>query len=160
MAFLDLLQNHLGELTAGQLTLSSAQVEFLETIRSILPAVTTPQAAQATVLAFNDALNARDLDQMMRLMTADCVFENTYPPPDGERFVGQQAVRSFWQAFFDSSAVARIEPEEIFTAGECCTMLWTYRWSDEHGAAGHIRGVDVYTIRDGLIAEKRSYVKG
>ena len=28
----------------------------------------------------------------MALMTTDCVFENTVPPPDGERFVGS-AVR-------------------------------------------------------------------
>ena len=31
------------------------------------------------VLAFNEALNRRDLDGMMRMMTADCLFENTAP---------------------------------------------------------------------------------
>ncbi|CAG1772762.1 partial limonene-1,2-epoxide hydrolase, partial [uncultured bacterium] len=35
------------------------------------------------VTRFNDALNARDVDAMMRLMTDDCVFENTFPAPDG-----------------------------------------------------------------------------
>jgi hypothetical protein len=29
----------------------------------------------------------------MTLMTDDCVFENTWPAPDGERYEGQVAVR-------------------------------------------------------------------
>jgi hypothetical protein len=32
---------------------------------------------------------------------------------------------------------------------------WRYAWFD-----GHIRGVDVFRIRDGLVCEKLSYVKG
>jgi GNAT superfamily N-acetyltransferase/ketosteroid isomerase-like protein len=119
----------------------------------------SPQATQL-VLAFNEALNARDLDGMMRLLTEDTVFENTYPPPDGERFAGQEAVRGFWQEFFQGSGAARIEPEEIFAAGERVVMRWVYRWTDREGDEGHIRGVDVYILRDGLIAEKLSYVKG
>jgi hypothetical protein len=39
-------------------------------------------------------------------------------------------------------------------------MRWTYSWVDPSGTPGHIRGVDVYRVRDGLIAEKLSYVKG
>ncbi len=112
------------------------------------------------VLDFNDALNARDVDAMMRLMTPDGVFENTYPAPDGTRYVGQAAVRAFWEEFLNGSAVSRIEPEEIFAAGDRVVMRWVYRWTDEAGQTGHIRGIDLYTVRDGLIAEKLSYVKG
>ncbi|MBN1372290.1 MAG: nuclear transport factor 2 family protein [Anaerolineaceae bacterium] len=112
------------------------------------------------VLAFNEALNRRDLDGMMRMMTADCVFENTAPPPNGARFAGQEAVRKFWENFFQSSARSVIEPEEIFAVGDRCVMRWTYRWTDANGQSGHIRGVDVYTVRNGLIVEKLSYVKG
>jgi hypothetical protein len=39
-------------------------------------------------------------------------------------------------------------------------MRWRYSWVDSDGQPGHIRGVDLYTLRDGLIAEKLSYVKG
>jgi ketosteroid isomerase-like protein len=112
------------------------------------------------VTRFNDALNARDVDGMLRLMTADCVFENTYPPPDGARFSGQAQVRAFWQDFFQGSQQAHIEIEQIFSLGERCVMLWVYHWVDASGIPGHIRGVDVYAVRDGLIAEKLSYVKG
>jgi len=114
------------------------------------------------VRVFNDALNARDVDGMMRRMTQDCVFENTYPAPDGTRFEGQAAVRAFWQDFFQGARDARIEIQEIFAAenGARCVMLWTYHWTDTQGAVGHVRGVDVYKIENGLIAEKLSYVKG
>lgn len=37
-------------------------------------------------------------------------------------------------------------------------MRWRYRWSREAGQ--HVRGVDVYRIREGKVAEKLSYVKG
>jgi hypothetical protein len=35
-----------------------------------------------------------------------------------------------------------------------------YRWTGAAGVSGHIRGIDLYTVRDGLIAAKLSYVKG
>ena len=112
------------------------------------------------VRRFNEALNTTDVDGMMGCMTPDCVFENTDPPPDGERFEGQAAVRLFWEEFFRGSSQAQIVIEEIFTIYDRCVMLWRYEWIDPHGQEGHIRGVDVYRLRGGLIAEKLSYVKG
>ncbi len=119
-----------------------------------------PDEIITIVKQFNASLNARDVDTMMRLMTQDCVFENTNPPPDGSRYEGQRAVRSFWEGFFAGSTSSVIEIEEIFCLDQCCVMLWTYRWTDASAQPGHIRGVDIYTIRDGLIAKKLSYVKG
>ena len=112
------------------------------------------------VTRFNNALNAGDVDGMMRLTTEDTVFENTEPPPDGTRYAGQVAVRAFWENFFAGASYAHIDAQDIFASGDRCTMLWTYRWTDHQGQSGHIRGVDVYRLRDGLIAEKLSYVKG
>jgi ketosteroid isomerase-like protein len=112
------------------------------------------------VKRFNDALNAGDVDGMMRWMTEGCVFESTYPAPDGRRYQGQAEVRGFWEAFFQGSSGAHIEIEEIFAAGQRCVMRWRYQWVGSDGAPGHMRGVDLYTIENGLIAEKLSYVKG
>jgi steroid delta-isomerase-like uncharacterized protein len=112
------------------------------------------------IIQFNDALNARDVDAMLSLMTSDCVFENTYPAPAGARYVGQTAVREFWEDFFRNSSEARIEIEELFGQNDRAVMRWIYRWTDPTGQSGYIRGVDVYRVRDGLIAEKLSYVKG
>jgi uncharacterized protein (TIGR02246 family) len=120
----------------------------------------TPQELIQTIVRFNDALNAHDVEAMMSLMTPDCVFDNTYPPPDGTRYEGAAAIRAFWQDFFRESPRARIEIEEILALGTRCIMRWIYHWVDPSGSAGHVRGVDLYRLEDGLIAEKLSYVKG
>jgi ketosteroid isomerase-like protein len=112
------------------------------------------------VRRFNDALNAADIETMTSLLSEDTVFENTDPAPDGTRFTGRQNVCAFWDEFFRGSASASIEIEELFASADRCTMRWTYRWRDPQGNDGHIRGVDVYRLRDGLIVEKLSYVKG
>jgi ketosteroid isomerase-like protein len=112
------------------------------------------------IIRFNDALNARDVDAMMSLMTADCVFENTYPAPAGTRYAGQAAVREFWEDFIRGSSEPHFEIEELFGQNDRAVMRWIYRWTDPSGHAGYVRGVDIYRVRDGLIAEKLSYVKG
>lgn len=112
------------------------------------------------VRRFNDALNLADVETMTSLLSEDTVFENTDPAPDGTRYEGKRDVSAFWQEFFRGSASARIEVEEIFEAQDRCIMRWTYSWRDEQGNEGHIRGADVYRLRDGLITEKFSYVKG
>ena len=109
---------------------------------------------------FNIAFNRHDVDGMMALMTEDCIFENTYPPPDGTRYLGKVAVREFWEEFFRTSQQAHIEIEETFIGTDWAAQPWTYRWVDERGNAGHVRGVDLFQFRKGKIAEKLSYVKG
>ena len=113
----------------------------------------------ASVERFNAAFNRHDVDDIMRCMTPDCVFENTRPAPDGTRLVGQAAVRSFWEEFFARSPQARFDTEDFFAAGDRCVVRWTYHWVRD-GKAGHVRGVDVFRVRDGQVAEKCSYVKG
>jgi ketosteroid isomerase-like protein len=109
---------------------------------------------------FNDAFNRHDVDAVMATMTEDCVFENTTPPPDGERYHGQAAVRAFWERFFASSPQAIFETEDMFAGGERCVVCWLYRWVEQDGKRGHVRGVDVFRVRDGKVAEKLAYVKG
>lgn len=111
------------------------------------------------VEAFHHAFNGGDIEALMRLIADDCVFENTRPPPDGERFVGRVAVRSAWEAFFRRSPEAHFDIEEMFAAGDRCVVRWRYTWVRD-GAPGHVRGVDIFRIRDGRIREKLSYVKG
>lgn len=115
---------------------------------------------ETLLTAFNDALNRRDLPTMRSLLTPDTIFENTYPPPDGERFSGLPAVAAYWEQFFRDSASSHIEIERLLTTPEFGVQQWTYHWTSPDGASGHIRGIDLFLIRDGLIAAKYSYVKG
>lgn len=112
------------------------------------------------VLAFNEAFNRHDVPAMMQLMSDDCVFENTAPAPDGTVYTGKKMVTQFWQEFFHKSPQAHIEIEEAFGLGLRCIMRWRYEWVDEEGGKGHVRGVDIFQLKDGLIFEKLSYVKG
>lgn len=110
--------------------------------------------------AFNDALNQRDLPAMLRLLTPDTIFENTYPPPDGERFSGLPAVAAYWEQFFRDSQASHIEIERLLTTPDFGVQQWSYHWTGLDGSSGHIRGIDLFLVRDGLIAAKYSYVKG
>ena len=120
----------------------------------------SPQEVTQLIVRFNDALNAHDVDAMLRCLTTDSVFENTSPFPDGTRYEGHAAVRAFWEEFFRGGTDQHIEIEDIFACGDHCAMRWVYSWRGADGAPGHIRGADIYTIRASLIAEKLSYVKG
>ena len=122
----------------------------------ITPFLNTEAAATiAAIERFNAAFDRHDVDTVMAAMTDDCVFENTSPSPDGERYEGQAAVRAFWEAFFRSSPGATFQTEDLFAAGDRGVVRWRYDWGD-----GHVRGVDLFRVRDGKVAEKLSYVKG
>ena len=43
------------------------------------------EATLATARRFLEAFGRHDVDGVMAAMAEDCVFENTWPPPDGER---------------------------------------------------------------------------
>jgi steroid delta-isomerase-like uncharacterized protein len=123
------------------------------------PADPIAAATLETIERFNAAFNRHDVPSVMALMTEDCVFDSTRPAPDGERLVGQEAVRDFWEAFFRRSPQASFDVEEAFAAGDRAVVRWVYRWIRD-GVPGHIRGIDLFRVHDGKIAEKLSYVKG
>ena len=112
-------------------------------------------ATASVVRIFNEALNSHDIDAVMALMTEDCIFENTFPAPDGTRHVGAPVVRTELGNFLISSPLARFEEEELIACDDRCVVRWRYSWGD-----GHVRGVDVMRVRDGKVSEKLSYVKG
>lgn len=104
--------------------------------------------------AFGTAWADHDLDAAIELITADCLFDNTDPAPDGTRYVGRDAIRIAWQPIFDDPD-ARFDAEETFAAGDRIVQRWRYSWD-----GGHVRGVDLFRVQDGKVAEKLSYVKG
>jgi hypothetical protein len=113
------------------------------------------ERAMRTVMdAFNQAWNDHDLAVALALITEDCVFDATSPAPDGVRAVGRDAVAAAWEPIF-ADPRSHFEAEESFVAGDRFVQLWRFDWGD-----GHVRGVDVLRLRDGLVSEKLSYVKG
>ena len=107
-----------------------------------------------TVDAFVAAWSDHDLGAAIELITEDCIFESTRPAPEGARHVGRDAIRAAWGPIFDDAS-ARFEVEETFCAGDRVVQRWVYSWD-----GGHVRGVDLFTVRDGKVSQKLSYVKG
>ena len=110
--------------------------------------------AMEVVSQFGATWAEHDLEAALVLLTDDCMFDTTSPAPDGERFVGREAIRVAWYPIFEDLS-SRFEIEEAFQVNDRVVQLWRYSWAD-----GHVRGVDVFRVRDGKIAEKLSYVKG
>lgn len=123
------------------------------------PAAHTTEMTQTTVERFNEAVNRRDIATIAELLHERTVFENTNPPPDGTRIEGREAVRAFWEKWLANNPDARFETEELIVAGDRCTVRWIYRKTRD-GKPWHLRGVDVFTVREGKILAKLSYVKG
>ncbi len=103
---------------------------------------------------FGKAWGAHDLEAVLGMLCDDCVFEATGPAPEGRRFVGVAQIREAWQPIFDDAA-STFEAEETFASDDRIVQRWCYRWE-----GGHVRGVDLFKVRDGKVAEKLSYVKG
>jgi ketosteroid isomerase-like protein len=134
-------------------------VAFATVLLSGGAVTSTQQDTRAVVEQFNAALNARDLTTMASLLTEDSVFENTAPAPDGTRYAGKAAVVAFWEKWLVANPDARFDAEEVIVAGDRCVVRWIYRKMRD-GKPWHLRGIDVFTVRDGKVAAKLAYVKG
>lgn len=132
------------------------QVSSEEEIRMVTTSTTANTIE--TVARFSEAFRRHDVDGIMEMMTDDCVFESMTPAPDGRRVEGQAEMRTFWEQMFAKRPSAHFETEGSFACDDRCTVRWRYTWNEE-GDAGHVRGVDVFRIRDGKVAEKLSYTK-
>lgn len=116
-------------------------------------------STREVIEALNDAINGHDAARVAQFLTDDTVFEDTSPAPDGKRYEGKQAVVAFWERWFAANPDARFEAEEIVTAGDRAVVRWVYH-KMRAGQPWHLRGVDVFTVRNGKVAAKLAYVKG
>jgi ketosteroid isomerase-like protein len=117
------------------------------------------QATRTAVDSFNEVFNRHDIEALAALLTDDTIFEDTSPAPDGRRIEGKSAVVEFWRGWFARNPDARFEAEEIIVSGSRAVVRWVYRKRRE-GQPWHLRGVDIFTVRDGRVAAKFAYVKG
>jgi ketosteroid isomerase-like protein len=128
------------------------------------PLATETSANIAAVQRFCDALNRHDIDAVMDAQTEDCLLDATYPYPDGTRYQGRGPVRAFWEEVFQrrptiSFECEEIECEEIFSVADRCILRFVCRWTEPDGTLGNFRGVDVYRVKEGKVAEKLAYQK-
>ena len=115
----------------------------------------TDHDVRSLVDRFNAAWNDHDLNAAVLMCTEDAAFESTGPFPDGTRHVGRSALREAWEPIFANPASHFVIEEVVVLGNDRAVQRFRYDWGD-----GHIRGIDLFRCRDGLVAEKLSYVKG
>ena len=110
------------------------------------------QATRTTVDSFNEVFNRHDADALAALLTDDTVFEDTSPAPDGRRIEGNAVMVEFWR-WFARNPDARFEGGELIVSGNPAVVQRVYR-KMRNGQPWHLRGVDVFSLRDGKVAAK------
>lgn len=117
------------------------------------------EAGIRSVVEFSEAFDRRDVDGMMRLMSDDCVVEDTCRGPDGDAYAGREAVTRFWRDLFLVSPQCRFAVEEVFGLGQRCAMRWRREWTGAGGEKERLRGAYLFKFRGGYICEILAYVK-
>ena len=117
------------------------------------------QETRRVIDRFGETFSRQDADGLAALLTEDTVFEDTSPAPDGRRIEGRAAVVEFWRGWFARNPDASFETEETIVCGKRAVVRWVYR-KMRNGQRWHLRGVDIFAVRDGRVAAKLAYVKG
>ena len=122
-------------------------------------AMVQAQTTRLVIDRFNEAFNRHDANALAAWLTDDTVFEDTSPAPDGRRVEDRDAVVEYWRTWFVRNPDAIFEAEDVIVSGDRAVVRWIYR-KVRKGQPWHLRGVDVFTVRDGKVAAKLAYVKG
>lgn len=121
-----------------------------------------PDEVMALMKAFGKAFNRADIDGIIACVTDDFEWRQASGPdaPDGRIVSGRDAVRTALAARDQEYRDMRFSEAEICMAGDD-RVLGTFRATGRYasGAPLDVRGADIYTLRDGLIASKDSYWK-
>jgi ketosteroid isomerase-like protein len=121
---------------------------------------TTASATEETlavVRRFENAFSPLDVDALMADMTDDCVFDVAPEAASFGRHQGQAAVRAVWESMTTHFPGFVMEVVDIFAAGDRATCRWIMRWQQPDGSQASLRGADIFTLRNGKIAEKLTY---
>jgi ketosteroid isomerase-like protein len=108
------------------------------------------------VARFIAAFQQKDPRAIPDLVAADCVMEAIQPAPNGQRVEGYEANVAFWQAMVTDPA-GGFEVEEVVICGDRATQRWRYRFGSDEDTS--VRGVTLFVVRDGKIAEALAYAK-
>lgn len=111
---------------------------------------------------FGKAFNACDIDGILACVTPDFCWIMARGPdaPHGRTVTGRDALRAAILEREQELTGIRFSEAQVFAAGD--RVIGTFRMTATRradNAAIDLRGCDIYTVRDGLIASKDSYWK-
>jgi len=114
-------------------------------------------ATLALVQRFIDSVGRHDVDAILADMTDDAVYENLGNDVDAGRHHGQTAIRAAFEAVFAAYRDCHSVTDELFASGDKCCYCWTMHCTQADGSEGTSSGVDIFTVRDGKVAYKKTY---
>jgi ketosteroid isomerase-like protein len=117
----------------------------------------TISADTAEVLRrFNAAFLTHDPSLLDALIAPDCIVERAQPTAQGTHLVGRDACLASWKAIAGNRGGV-FTLEDVVVMGERGLIFWEYRTGP--GAHEVSRGLNVMTVRGGLIVEGRGFQK-
>jgi ketosteroid isomerase-like protein len=122
---------------------------------------TFAEAGQSTTTAevvgrFIAAFQLKDRSMIRDLVATDCVMEAIQPAPNGQRVEGYEANVAFWEAMV-ADPNGTFEVEDVVICGDRATNRWRYRFGEYEESS--VRGVTLFVVRGGKIAEALAYAK-
>jgi taurine dehydrogenase small subunit len=110
---------------------------------------------QVLIAAHDAGWNAQDLAAIMATYTDDIVFQNHTAGEDA--IVGADAVGAHLAGIFSRWPDMRFSSRRLYLSDIFCVSEWTARATAADGRRLEWDGVDVFPLRDGLIARKDVY---
>ena len=110
--------------------------------------------------SFANAFNENNVNAILSFMPSDCVFEaSAGSDVDGEKFLGQEAVRKAFENIFKTFPDAHWSGARHFISGDRAVSEWIFTGTKQDGSKIEVTGCDLFTFRNGKIAIKNSYRK-
>ncbi|MFP1644814.1 nuclear transport factor 2 family protein [Pontitalea aquivivens] len=107
-----------------------------------------------------DAFNRHDVAAVMTHFADDCIFTTIGGAEEfGTRIDGAEAIARAFAGVWAAMPDAEWADHRHFVCGDRAVSEWTFRGTDAQGQRIEAQGVDLFTLRDGLIVEKRAFRK-
>ncbi len=116
----------------------------------------------ADMQAFLDCFNRHDVEGIVDYFAGDGVFDTTSGTgPSGVRVEGREAVAAYFSNMFQAIPDIHFGEDAHWLSadGSRGTSEWTLTGTNPDGSRLHVRGCDLFRLRQGQIVLKDSYLK-
>jgi ketosteroid isomerase-like protein len=114
-------------------------------------------AAESLIVRYYDGCSAGDLDALRATLHPDVVHYFLAPNVGSAPVAGAEHLARYWRKVTRAIS-ARWVVDRLLAAGDEVVIEWTMFWVPVGGTARvATRGAEWFVLRDGLIAEIRSY---
>jgi ketosteroid isomerase-like protein len=105
-----------------------------------------------------EAANRGDFEGAHSYVHSEIEFHTYAQSPEAGVYRGKEAVRRYNEGLFEQFESIRFEVEELVDAGDRVVVVTTQHAVPKGGQQEmNVQFAEVWTIRDGLLAERRSY---